>query len=100
MSRHVSLVFVAVGILGLTACPGVEPADETLRTIGDVLADPNLTIGDVALETRVPSLSLAPSNILLGTAELDLRDRTGKELVLGEKLRMESGRGSVRRFGA
>lgn len=60
------------------------------RTIGDVMADPNLSISDVALETRIPSLTLAPSNILLGTVELDLRDRTGKELVLGEKLHMES----------
>jgi chromosome partitioning protein len=44
----------------------------------------------VILGTPVSGLSVAPSNILLGTVELDLRDRVGKELVLGEKLRMVS----------
>jgi chromosome partitioning protein len=60
------------------------------RTIGDVMVDPSVSFNDVILQTRLAGLSLAPSNIMLGTVELDLRDRTGKELVLGEKLHMVS----------
>lgn len=60
------------------------------RTIGDAMSDPEVSINDITLETSLAGLSLAPSNIMLGTVELDLRDRTGKELVLGEKLRMVS----------
>jgi chromosome partitioning protein len=60
------------------------------RTIGDAMVDRHVSINDVTLETHQPGLFVAPSNILLGTVELDLRDRTGKELVLGEKLHMVS----------
>jgi chromosome partitioning protein len=60
------------------------------RTVGDAIVERNMSINDVTLETRLSGLSLAPSNIMLGTVELDLRDRTGKELVLGEKLHMVS----------
>ena len=60
------------------------------RTIGDVMVDRSMSIDDVMLQTRLAGLSIVPSNILLGTVELDLRDRTGKELVLGEKLRAVS----------
>ncbi|MCF7976051.1 MAG: ParA family protein [Phycisphaerae bacterium] len=68
---------------------GHDP-DKLDRTIGDAMVDRHVSINDVTLETQIVGLSLAPSNIMLGTVELDLRDRTGKELVLGEKLRMVS----------
>ncbi|NQV33530.1 MAG: ParA family protein [Phycisphaeraceae bacterium] len=64
---------------------GHDP-DKLDRTIANALADSNVSINDVTLETSLPGLSLAPSNIMLGAVEIDLRDRTDKELALREKL--------------
>ena len=60
--------------------------DKLERTIADAIADSNVSIADITLETNLPGLSLAPSSILLGAAEIDLRHRTNKELALREKL--------------
>ncbi len=49
-----------------------------------------LPVSAVAVKTRVPGLSLLPSNILLAGAEFALRGTPGKELILGEQLRTVS----------
>ncbi|HNS21881.1 MAG TPA: ParA family protein [Sedimentisphaerales bacterium] len=47
-------------------------------------------VSQVVVSTRVSRLGLLPSNILLGGAELTLRNVPGKELILGEQLRSVS----------
>ena len=66
---------------------GFEP-NSFERTVYHCLSDPHITFNDIAVETGVPGLLLAPSNIMLGAAERDLQNQTGRELILGEKLRM------------
>ena len=66
---------------------GYEP--ETLdKTIYHALTNPRLPISSVILDTNIERLYLAPSNILLSGAEVELAGVLGRELVLGEKLRM------------
>jgi chromosome partitioning protein len=66
---------------------GYEP-DELSATIYDALTNVQIGIGAVATGTRVEWLDLAPSNVLLSGAELDLTGIVGREFVLSEKLRM------------
>jgi chromosome partitioning protein len=47
-----------------------------------------IDLQDVILSTKVEWLDLAPSNVLLSGAELDLTGIVGREFVLSEKLRM------------
>ena len=65
---------------------GYEP-DELSTTIYDALIDTQTEIDSVTIGTRVQSLDLAPSNVLLSGAELDLAAVVGREFVLTEKLR-------------
>lgn len=67
--------------LGLGYCPG-----RLSRTIYDCMIR-GTPLARVVLPTDLPRLKLAPSNVLLAGAELDLRSVLGKELVLGEVLR-------------
>ena len=60
---------------------GFNP-DEQSMTIYDVLVNHQIGIPDVAMNTKLKSLDLAPGNILLSGAESDLTSIT----VLGEKL--------------
>jgi len=66
---------------------GYEP-DEMSLTIYDVLLNVQIGISNVILGTKVEWLDLAPSNVLLSGAELDLTDIAGREFVLSEKLRI------------
>ncbi len=68
--------------LGLGYKPG-----QLDTTIYDAMTKPQVTIHEILLPTKVKRLHLAPSNVLLAGAELDLRGAVGKELVLGELLR-------------
>ena len=69
---------------------GCDP--ETLnKTIYHSLINPQLPISRVIIGTNVERLDLAPSNILLSGAELELAGVAGRHLVLGEQLRMVSG---------
>jgi len=70
---------------------GYEP-DELSTTIYDVLVNVQNGISNVSLSTKVEWLDLAPSNVLLSGAELDLSGIVGREFVLGEKLRMVKGK--------
>ena len=66
---------------------GYEP-DEMSLTIYDVLVNVQIGIPNVILGTKVEWLDLAPSNVLLSGAELDLTGIVGREFVMSEKLRM------------
>ncbi|MBN2592834.1 MAG: ParA family protein [Sedimentisphaerales bacterium] len=66
---------------------GYEP-DELSATIYDVLLNVQIGISNVSLSTKIEWLDLAPSNVLLSGAELDLTGIVGREFVLSEKLRI------------
>ena len=66
---------------------GYEP-NRMEKTVYHCLTEPHTTFHEVAIETDIRGLLLAPSNIMLGTAEIDLQSQVGRELILGEKLRM------------
>jgi len=66
---------------------GYDP--ETLdKTIYHALTNAQISISRVIIGTNIGGLDLAPSNILLSGAELELAEVPGKELVLGEQLRI------------
>ena len=66
---------------------GYEP-DEMNLTIYDVLVNVHIGISNIILGTKVEWLDLAPSNVLLSGAELDLTGIVGREFVMREKLRI------------
>ena len=66
---------------------GYEP-DQMSLTIYDVLVNVHIGISNIVLGTKVEWLDLAPSNVLLSGAELDLTGIVGREFVMSEKLRM------------
>ncbi|MHC4204919.1 MAG: ParA family protein, partial [Planctomycetota bacterium] len=66
---------------------GYDP-DRLSTTIYDVLLNVQIGISNVSLNTKVEWLDLAPSNVLLSGADLDLTGIVGREFVLSEKLRM------------
>jgi len=62
---------------------------ETLdKTIYHALTNPQIPITKVILSTNTEGLSLAPSNVLLSGAEIELSALLGKELILSEQFRM------------
>ena len=66
---------------------GPEASD---KTIYDALTNPKISISRIIVGTNVEGLKLAPSNVLLSGAELELSGVAGRHLVLGEQLRMVS----------
>jgi len=65
---------------------GYDP-DELSATIYDALVNVPTGISSVTMSTKVEWLDLAPSNVLLSGAELDLTGIIGREFILSEKLR-------------
>jgi len=65
---------------------GHDP-DEFSTTIYDSLTNAKTGIESVTIGTGFESLDLAPSNILLSGAELDLAGVVGREFVLSDRLR-------------
>ena len=65
---------------------GHDP-DSFKCTIYDLLAQADRTLPEVVVDTRFKGLSLAPCNVLLASAELELGNVPGKELLLGRGLR-------------
>jgi chromosome partitioning protein len=61
---------------------------ETLdKTVYHALTNTQISISGVIIGTNIGRLDLAPSNILLSGAELELAEVPGKELVLSEQLK-------------
>lgn len=73
---------------------GIEP-DNIHRTVYDVLTDLQAPLSSIILNTKIEWLDLAPCNVLLAGAELELGGVLGKELVLATKLRALSDRYDV-----
>jgi chromosome partitioning protein len=65
---------------------GYNP-DSSEKTIYDAMVYGHISITSIIKRTSIELLHLAPSNVLLGGSELDLRHALGKELVLSEQLR-------------
>jgi len=62
-------------------------ADAVGKTVYDVLVRPDTRLADVVFRTGVQGLDLAPGNVLLAGAELELMGRPGRELSLARALR-------------
>jgi len=70
---------------------GLGHNPETLdKTIYHSLTNAQIPVFRVIISTSVDGLNLAPSNILLSGAEIELADVLGKELVLSEQLKIIS----------
>ena len=65
---------------------GYDP-DTFQGTIYDLLAGKDRGLENIVLHTSAKGLDLAPCNVLLASAELDLGGLPGKELLLGKGLR-------------
>lgn len=68
-----------------TIALGYDP-NQLETTISHIFLNRDGTLDDVVLPTPLPSLSVAPSNIMLGSVELELRPNVGREMILREKL--------------
>ncbi len=64
---------------------GLNP-DRLTKTVHDVLTSNETDFTQVIADTNIETLKLAPCNILLAGAELELTLVFGREFVLGEKL--------------
>jgi len=65
---------------------GCDP-DKLSPTIYDALMKAQIPISSVIIDTKIERLNLAPSNILLSGAEIELASVVGREFVLSEKLK-------------
>jgi chromosome partitioning protein len=65
---------------------GCDPASFT-KTIYNALIDPEVPIADVIVPSRIENLDVAPSNVLLSGAELDLGAVSGREFMLSEQFK-------------
>jgi chromosome partitioning protein len=61
--------------------------DNLSKTIYDVIGEAEIPISKVILNTNFESLDLAPSNVLLSGAEIELVGVVGREFVLAKKLK-------------
>jgi len=65
---------------------GYDP-DAFDHTIYDLLTNTDKDLSEVVVQTEIEGLDLAPCNVLLASAELELGGLPGKELLLGRGLR-------------
>lgn len=65
---------------------GCDPASFT-KTIYNALVDVEVPIASVIVPSRIENLDVAPSNVLLSGAELDLGAVSGREFMLSEQFR-------------
>lgn len=64
---------------------GIVPENRK-QTIYDVIANPNVLLQSVLVQSNIPKLILAPSNVLLSGAEAALMQMTEREYVLMKRL--------------
>jgi chromosome partitioning protein len=69
----------------LTESFGINPAQLKL-SVYDVLADTDLPLGNILLETSIAGLAIAPSHINLAVADLQFGGRVGRERILRKKM--------------
>ena len=64
---------------------GYDP-DQLTKTIYDILVNAQVSLATVIMQTSIKGLELAPSNVLLSGAELELATQIGRELILNRRL--------------
>ena len=69
----------------LTQSLGINPS-ELKQSVYDVLANPDLSLCEVMIETEIPGLVVVPSHINLAVADLQFSGRVGRERMLRKKL--------------
>ena len=69
----------------LTQSLGINPA-ELSRSIYDALADPDLSLAEIIIPSKIAGLDIVPSNINLAVADLQFSGRVGRERMLKKKL--------------
>ena len=65
---------------------GYDP-DSLTKTIYNALIKAQPTISEIIVSTKIERLDLAPSNVLLSGAEIELATVVGREFVLAERLK-------------
>ena len=65
---------------------GFDP-DDLRQTMYEAVACPRVKLEDVLVPTALPRLTLAPSSVMLASADVELSRTTGRELVLGRLLK-------------
>lgn len=69
----------------LTQSFGIRPA-ELQKSLYDVLANPDLSLAEIVVQSKLPGLAIVPSNINLAVADLQFSGRVGRERMLKKKL--------------
>jgi chromosome partitioning protein len=64
-----------------------QSIDELPLTIYDAIAKPQIPISKIIVNTKIERLDLAPSNVLLSGAEIELVSVVGREFVLTKELK-------------
>ncbi|MFC1764235.1 ParA family protein [Planctomycetota bacterium] len=64
---------------------GHDPSSFT-ESLYDVMVDPHRRFTDITVRSHLENLDVAPSNVMLGAVELDLRNRPDKEHILRDQL--------------
>ncbi len=65
---------------------GLDP-DDLERTIYEAATRPGIRLADVLVPTAMPRLTLAPSSVMLASADVELARTPGRELILGSLLK-------------
>jgi chromosome partitioning protein len=65
---------------------GINP-DRLQKSVYDAFVSPDLPMSNIIIHTDIEWLDVAPSNVSLAGAEVELRRALGRQLVLGEQLR-------------
>lgn len=84
--RHYKTLLIDLDPQGHSTIAFGHDPDELSATIYDSLTNAKTGIESVTIGTGFESLDLAPSNILLSGAELDLAGVVGREFVLSDRL--------------
>ncbi len=65
---------------------GLDP-DNLQKTVYEATTSPGVNLTDVLVPTAMPHLTLAPSSVMLASADVELARTSGRELVLGRLLK-------------
>jgi chromosome partitioning protein len=65
---------------------GFDP-DDLRQTMYEAVANPRVKLADVVVTTALPRLTLAPSSVMLASADVELARTAGRELILGSLLK-------------
>jgi len=65
---------------------GFDP-DDLRQTMYEAVACPRVQLEDILVPTALPRLTLAPSSVMLASADVELARTTGRELILGRLLK-------------